>query len=111
MDDPHEPGAEGGLAPDATAGALLLDVRRAAAYLASPVMIAGAHWRDPAEVAHWLADLPAGQRVVAYCVHGHEVSQDTARRLRAAGLDAWHLQGGIERWQAEGRPLQPRPPG
>jgi Fe-Mn family superoxide dismutase len=49
--------------------------------------------------------------VVVYCVHGHEVSRATALRLRAAGLDARFLRGGIAAWEAAGLPLQPRTPG
>jgi superoxide dismutase, Fe-Mn family len=46
---------------------------------------------------------------VVYCVHGHEVSRVTALRLRAAGLDARYLVGGLSAWQAEGRPLVDKP--
>jgi hypothetical protein len=37
-----------------------------------------------------------------YCVHGHEVSQDAAASLNAAGFDARYLQGGIAGWRAHG---------
>jgi len=43
--------------------------------------------------------------LIVYCVHGHEVSRITAMRLRAADLKARYLRGGIEGWQAAGRPL------
>jgi hypothetical protein len=36
--------------------------------------------------------------VVVYCRHGHEVSQDVTRSLRAAGIDASYLAGGIAGW-------------
>lgn len=89
-------------------GALLLDVRRRAVFEAAPTLIRGACWRDPAAVADWAAALPRDREVVVYCVMGHEVSRATALRLRAAGVRARFLIGGIEAWQAAGRALQPR---
>jgi Fe-Mn family superoxide dismutase len=84
------------------AGALVLDVRRAPAYAAASTRLVGAPWRDPATVDTWARDLPTDRHVVVYCVYGHEVSQSTATRLRAAGLNARYLIGGIEGWQAAG---------
>jgi Fe-Mn family superoxide dismutase len=49
--------------------------------------------------------------VVVYCVFGHEVGRSTALRLRAAGLNARYLRGGIDGWQAAGRPLANKPAG
>jgi superoxide dismutase, Fe-Mn family len=80
---------QGGVGPDALDGA--------------------ASWRDPAEVAQWAHELAPGQRVVVYCVHGHEVSQNTARSLRAAGIEADFLQDGFEGWKAAGRALAAKP--
>ncbi len=40
--------------------------------------------------------------VIVYCVHGHEVGRDAAAALRAQGLDARHLEGGLEAWRAAG---------
>jgi Fe-Mn family superoxide dismutase len=37
-----------------------------------------------------------------YCVHGHEVSQSVALALRAHGLDARFVAGGIEACRAAG---------
>ena len=91
---------------DDLAGAEVLDVRRSAVFDAAATVIPGARWRDPATVAHWAAELPTDQPVVVYCVYGHEVGRATAMRLRAAGLNARFLQGGIDGWQAAGRPLQ-----
>jgi hypothetical protein len=34
--------------------------------------------------------------VVVYCAYGHEVGQQAAETLRAAGWNARHLAGGIE---------------
>jgi superoxide dismutase, Fe-Mn family len=86
--------------------ALLVDVRRAGVYAQAANVIPGARWRDPATVADWAAELPAGREVVVYCVYGHEVGRSTALRLRAAGINARFLQGGIDAWQSAGQPLE-----
>lgn len=102
-------GLDAGL--DEVGEALMLDVRRAGVYEQAATMIAGAQWRDPATVLEWIAALPAGCPVVLYCVHGHEVSQATTLRLRAAGLPARYLRGGLGAWQAAGRPCAAGPGG
>jgi Fe-Mn family superoxide dismutase len=78
-------------------------------YEQARTIIHGARWRDPAAVASWGAELPAERDVVVYCVHGHEVSRATAVRLRAAGVQARYLRGGIEGWQARGFALADKP--
>ena len=94
---------------DELSDALVLDVRRAGVFEQARTMIPGARWCDPAAVATWAADLPAGRELVVYCVYGHEVGRATAMRLRAAGLNARYLRGGIDGWQTAGRPLVDRP--
>ena len=74
-------------------------------------MIPGARWCNPAEVAAWAAELPAGEPVVVYCAYGHEVGRATALRLRAAGRNARFLQGGIDGWTAAGRTVVDKPRG
>lgn len=107
---PESLGDDFGATPAEAAGARLLDVRRAAVYAQSDVMAAGATWQDPARVDDWAAQLPPGEPVVVYCVHGHEVSRTCALRLRAAGVDARFLIGGLEGWRADGRPVVRRAP-
>ncbi|MBL0918313.1 MAG: chromate resistance protein [Hydrogenophaga sp.] len=71
--------------PDAP---FILDVRREARFAPGEHRVAAA-----------LRALPPSEPVrdvVVYCVHGHEVSQQAARELRAAGRRAWVLEGGIE---------------
>lgn len=92
-------------AADDVANALVVDVRRAGAFGQAKTMLPGANWRDPAAVGQWAAELPPQAEVVVYCVYGHEVSRATALRLRAAGVNARYLSGGIDGWQASGRPL------
>lgn len=85
---------------------LLLDVRRAAVFEQTNSLIQGAAWRDPSTLSDWEPLLPpAPGTVVVYCVHGHQVSQDCASRLRALGRDARFLEGGIEAWQLAGGAL------
>ncbi|MEI6737734.1 MAG: chromate resistance protein ChrB domain-containing protein [Pseudomonadota bacterium] len=81
---------------------LILDVRRHAAFAADPCMIAGATWRDPFTISNWLKFLSQDREIVVYCVHGHEISQNVCTALRAAGLTAFFLEGGIEAWKTFG---------
>lgn len=98
-----------GVEARALAGASVIDVRRAPAFEQATVMIPGARWRDPARVDQWACELSAGSPVIVYCVYGHEVSRGTVLHLRAAGIDARFLQGGIDAWQQAGRPVAPKP--
>ncbi len=85
---------------------LVIDVRRRPGFRAATDMIAGALWRDPERVADWAGELPRASRVVAYCVHGHEVSRGVAKALGERGIAAQYLQGGIEEgWKAAGGAL------
>jgi rhodanese-related sulfurtransferase len=92
------------------AAPLVIDVRRRPAFESDEAMIAGATWRDPYEVADWEKYVPRHRPVVAYCAHGHEISRNAAEALRAAGVDARHLEGGIEAWRAAGAPTVRRSP-
>jgi len=92
------------------AAPLLLDVRRAAAYEADPHYIVSATWRDPFAVADWEKYLPRHRNIVAYCVHGHEISRNVCSMLRSAGLNARYLEGGIEAWRQAGLPLVAKQP-
>ena len=85
----------------------VLDVRRAAAREADPRAILGAIWRDPDQVAAWAPELPRDRPIVAYCMHGHEVSAGVVDRLRALGFEAALLEGGFEGWKSAGGRLVP----
>lgn len=87
------------------AGADLIDVRRAGVFEAAAQMLPTATWRDPAQVNAWAGSLDPAREIVVYCVYGHEVGRSTALRLRAQGLKARFLRGGIDGWQAAGLPL------
>jgi Fe-Mn family superoxide dismutase len=90
---------------DDLAAAQVLDVRRAGMFEKADTVITGASWRDPAAIADWACDVPRDKEIVVYCVYGHEVGRATALRLRAQGVRARFLRGGIDAWQAAGRPV------
>ena len=89
---------------------LVIDVRKPPAFDADPEMIAGALRRPHDTVDDWARVLPRDRSVVAYCVHGHEVSQGVAQALRARDLDARYLEGGIEAWKTAGAPTMRKLP-
>ena len=82
---------------------LVVDVRKAAAYDESARTIPDAHREDFEAVPSWGPAL-RGRRVVAVCVHGHEVSQLVAEQLRELRVDARYLEGGFEAWVEAGWP-------
>jgi rhodanese-related sulfurtransferase len=84
---------------------VLLDVRRRPAFDADPGLIPGAVWKDPEQAGTWAAGLSQDVPVIAYCVHGHEVSRGVVDRLRALGIKAALLEGGFEAWKAAGGPV------
>jgi Fe-Mn family superoxide dismutase len=97
-----------GVGQDELSSAEVLDVRRAGTFVKAEALIPGARWQDPAKVEAWARDVPRDKEIVVYCVYGHEVGRATALRLRAQGLKARFLRGGIDGWQAAGRPLAPK---
>ncbi len=91
---------------------LIIDVRKRAAYLGATAALPGALRRDPGAVAGWAEQLPRSGRVVVYCAHGREVSQQTASALSQRGFEACFLEGGIEGgWRARGGALEAKPAG
>ena len=92
------------------ASPFVIDVRRAEAFDADNVMLAGATWRDPFATDEWIKFLPRHSDIVVYCVHGHEISKNACVALRAAGLNAHYLEGGIEAWKESGAPTIRRQP-
>ncbi len=92
--------------PERLGDALVLDVRRAGMFEQANTMLPGARWQDPAKVRQWGADLPKDREVLVYCVYGHEVGRSTAMQLRAQGVNARFLPGGIDAWQSAGKPVQ-----
>jgi len=85
---------------------LLIDVRRREAFDSGQLLIIGSARRLPDDVAEWRSVLPAGKPIVAYCVHGHEVSQGVASALRGVGMSASYLAGGFAGWQERKLPTR-----
>jgi Fe-Mn family superoxide dismutase len=85
-----------GACPDELSSTEVLDVRRAGMFEKAEALIRGARWQDPAKVEAWARDVPRDKEIVVYCVYGHEVGRATALRLRAQGLKARFLRGGID---------------
>lgn len=84
------------------AGKFILDVRRADDRDASSEQLAGAEWKDPAQLAMWADSLPRDRDIVLYCVRGGSVSNSVVDALQAKGLKARFIEGGIEGWKAAG---------
>jgi rhodanese-related sulfurtransferase len=78
---------------------VLVDVRRQDAFDADERLIIGAMRHAPEGVDRWSGELPFSHTIVAYCSHGSDISQDVATTLRAAGITAAYLEGGISAWQ------------
>jgi rhodanese-related sulfurtransferase len=85
---------------------LLVDVRAQDSFAADDRLIIGALHRPPGEVERWLRELPFGRSVVTYCSHGGAGSQSSAAALRAAGVKAAHLEGGISAWKERNLPTR-----
>jgi rhodanese-related sulfurtransferase len=83
----------------------LLDVRRAGVVAEHGAQIAGAHWHDPAAWLDWKDDIGSQRPAVLYCAKGHEIGQGLTAALRALGVDARYLVGGMQGWLHEGRPV------
>ena len=85
------------------AGALLIDLRDAAAYAAGHIV--GARHAEPAALDAAVATHSKDAALVVYCETGVE-SGRAATRLAAAGFtNAATLRGGLATWRAENLPL------
>ena len=80
------------------AAPIVIDVRTDTVLARAEKLVPSAIRRSPDQIAQWCNELPRGRPVVVYCTHGREVSQDAVATLRAAGLPAVYLAGGIEEW-------------
>jgi superoxide dismutase, Fe-Mn family len=86
----------------------VIDVRRDEDYAAGDDMLAGATWCDPARLDAWSRELDPAQPVLVYCVKGLDIGRSAALSLRARGIDARFVEGGINAWRAAGLPLKTR---
>jgi superoxide dismutase, Fe-Mn family len=70
----------------------------------------GAVWRDPDRVDLWIGELSPDRPVAVYCAYGFHVGCNITRALRAHGLDARYVRGGLSAWYAAGGARAMRPP-
>ncbi len=82
--------------------ALVLDVRRQADYEAAAETVPDALWKDPEQIERWIGALPKTHEVVVYCARGGAVSASVVARLRAEGIKARFIAGGLEGYKAAG---------
>lgn len=106
------------LSPDQVAvelkqGAVLLDVREDAE-LAKTGRIQGAlhiprglleFYADPSSPAH-KAELDPGRRIILHCASGGRSALAAATLQQLGFTDVAHLDGGMQAWQAENKPVQ-----
>jgi len=86
----------------------VVDVRRAETYAQGTEKLRGATWRDPTQVASWSDELDRSEPVLVYCLHGLDIGRSSALALRARGLDAHFIVGGIEACRVAGIQLSPK---
>jgi Fe-Mn family superoxide dismutase len=80
----------------------VLDVRLAEDYAAGRDTLPSATHLPPERLAAAVASLPCGVPVAAYCEYGFQVSREAVALLRAQGIDARVVRGGIAAWHAMG---------
>lgn len=93
---------------DVASAPQLIDVRRAATYAEAADQLAGASWKDPAKLAGWSAELDRSKPVLVYCFHGLDIGRSAALALRARGLQARFVTGGLEACRSAGVPIVPK---
>jgi len=87
----------------------VVDARLADDFEAGRDALPTARHIDLERIAEAAADLPRDVPVVVYCVYGFWVSQDAVTALRARGVDARVVSGGIAAWHAMGGAGAPKP--
>ncbi|WP_458760872.1 rhodanese-like domain-containing protein [Afipia sp. TerB] len=86
------------------AAQFVVGIRRDAGFAKASQLLGPAANHSPDNIEQWRSDLPGRRQVVTYCVHGDQVSQGVAIALRAMGVDANFLEGGIVAWTERGLP-------
>ena len=59
------------------------------------------------KVGHWVEDLPRNRNSVIFSMYGFWVIEDDAENLRAKGINAAVLDGGMSAWCAMGLETDP----
>jgi rhodanese-related sulfurtransferase len=81
---------------------MIFDVRREAVFKGAPTRIAGSVWHGHMDIEAAADAIDPELGAIVYCVHGHNVSEIAAAKLRQAGAEARVLEGGIEAFAAAG---------
>ena len=79
----------------------IVDVRKTPARARSGLTMPGSVWRAPFSADYWWQEF-AGQKIVVFCAHGHEVSKAVAGFLNDHGINARYLEGGFEAYREAG---------
>ncbi|HSO96639.1 MAG TPA: rhodanese-like domain-containing protein [Acidimicrobiia bacterium] len=100
-------------ATEAAAGALLVDIRpleqrRRQGDVPGAVILGRTvlEWRLAPTSAHRIPQTARDARVIVLCGQGYS-SSVAVTSLRALGLDATDVVGGVEAWTAAGLPIEP----
>ena len=72
-----------------------------------PVRLQGARRAPPDRIEAVAAGLARNSKAIVYCAWGFEIGGDCAARLRAHGIDAVAIAGGLGAWRADGLPTEP----
>jgi superoxide dismutase, Fe-Mn family len=86
----------------------VVDVRLADDFEAGRDALPTARHIDPNRIAGAAANMPRDIPIAVYCVYGFWVSQDAVAALRAQGVDARVVSGGIAAWHAMGGTSVPK---
>lgn len=86
---------------------IVIDARLEADATTVPVRLRGARRAPPDRIDEVAASLPPGAKALVYCAWGFEIGGDAAAKLRARGIDAVAVAGGIGAWRADGLPTEP----
>ena len=76
----------------------VFDVRRVEDRVDVDHPVPTAEWRNPEQVEDWSREIDAGEEVIVFCVKGQHVGVATRDALRAKGIDAKSLEGGLRAW-------------
>ncbi len=87
----------------------IVDARLAEDFEAAKDALPASRYIDPQRIAAAADSLPRDVPVAVYCVYGFQVSQDAVTALRARGVDARVVNGGIAAWRALGGKTGPKP--
>lgn len=86
---------------------ILIDTRREPDLQADGTVIPGAIRGNPESLDTWANSLPAHRTIIVYCARGGSISKSVTPALRARGLDAKYVEGGIAAWKNFGGEVVP----